>query len=165
MTFLDGQRLKQSMNEYNYRIAVSEDKEAIYDMCVSFYMFSEYSKHRPYEPEKVLEMIDWYLSRPLNEAVIILLTYRNHPIGMIGLISAPAPFWYGFIASEQVWWVDPIHRGKHSLGMVSLAEEWAKKAGCLGIAFSALNSNDGVTKIYEKRNYKLSELAYYKDLK
>jgi hypothetical protein len=49
--------------------------------------------------------------------------------------------------------------------MVDLAEEWAKKTGCLGIAFSALNSNDMVTKIYEKKQFKLTELSYYKDIK
>ncbi len=153
------------MSEYNFRIATEEDKDAIYGMCVSFFAFSEYARYRPYEPDKIMEMIDWYLSRPLNEAVIILLTYHNHPVGMISLLSTPAPFWYGFIASEQVWWVEPNHRGRHSLKMIDLAEDWAKRSGCLGIAFSALNSNDGVTKIYEKKNYKLSELAYYKDIR
>jgi len=153
------------MNEYSFRLATKGDEEALYDMCVSFFIFSEFSKHRPYEPEKIRETIDWYLSRPNNEAVVILLCYNDFPVGMLSLISAPAPFWNGFLASEQVWWVDPNHRGRYSLMMVDLAEEWAKKTGCLGIAFSALNSNDMVTKIYEKKQFKLTELAYYKDIK
>jgi hypothetical protein len=153
------------MNGYNFRLANSEDKEYLYAMCISFYMFSEYSRHRPYDEDKIREIIDWYLSRPLNEAVVILLCYNNTPVGMLSLLSAPAPFWNGFIASEQVWWVEPEHRGRHSLQMIDLAEEWTRKSGCLGIAFSALNSNDSVTKIYEKKKYNLSELAYYKDIK
>lgn len=150
------------MKKYNFRIAEERDKNDIIRMCYNFYEFSEYSKYRNADPQKVKETVEWYLSRPKNEAIVILLCDEDIPVGMMALMSAPTPFWQGFLASEQVWWVEEDHRGKESLRMVSIAEEWARRSGCTGICMSALDSNSSVSKIYERKGYKLSELAYLK---
>lgn len=150
------------MTKYNFKIATEEDKGWLMTMCQSFFSFSEYSQIRSPDLSKIEETVDWYLSRPKNEAIVFLMTYEGIPVGMISLMNAPTPFWDGFLASEQTWWVDPDHRGRESLRMLDLAEEWAKKTGCIGLALSALSTNQKVTKIYERRGYKLSELAYFK---
>ena len=152
------------MKKYNFRIAEDRDKNDIIRMCYNFYEFSEYSKYRNADPMKVRETVEWYLSRPKNEAIVILLCDEDTPVGMMALMSAPTPFWQGFLASEQVWWVEEEHRGRDSLKMVSIAEEWATRAGCTGIVMSSLQSNDKVSRIYTSMKYKLLESGFYKEL-
>lgn len=149
---------------YTFKIAQEEDKPWIMSLCSSFYNFSEYSKRNALDLSCVERTIDWYLSTPENESIIILMEYNGVPVGMISLISTPMPFWNGFIAAEQVWWVDPDHRGKSSLKFIKLAEEWARVTGCVGIALSSLESNNNVSKIYTRSGYTLMESSFYKDL-
>ncbi len=150
------------MTKYNFKIATEEDRPWLIRMCLSFFSFSEYSKVKEPDLDKIEQTVDWYLTRPQNEAIVILLMFEGIPVGMLSLMNAPTPFWTGFLASEQTWWVEPEHRGRDSLKMIDIAEEWAKKTGCIGLCLSALNSNSKVSKLYEKKGYQLSELAYFK---
>ena len=149
---------------YNIKIATEEDTQDLLKMCFEFFSFSEYSKLKSLDKDTVLGTINWYLTQPKNHAIIFLLTHQDKAVGMLSMISVPSPFWDTFVASEQVWWVDPSHRGKHSLNLFYAAEEWAKRVGCSGVSFSCLEENSLIEKIYIKNGYKLTEKNYFKEL-
>ena len=156
--------MKQLTNGYSLKLAGREDTAALVNMGLRFFSFSEYSKLRSPEIQKVMETVDWYLSQPKDTAVVILLQHEGATVGMLAGMKAPMPFWSGFVAAEQVWWVDEEHRGRHSITMLKAFEEWARLTDCFGIVMASLESNNKVSSIYTKMGFKLSENAYYKDL-
>lgn len=156
--------MKQLTNGYSLRVAEPEDTVSLMLMCTRFYNFSNYSKYRDIDINKVREMIDWYFKQPQDSAIIVLLLHNNYPVGMISAIKAPMPFWPGFVAAEQVWWVNEEHRGRHSLELLKAIEYWARILGLNGVSMTALDSNAKVGKLYEKMGFKLVENAYFKYL-
>jgi RimJ/RimL family protein N-acetyltransferase len=131
-------------------------------MCNSFYNFSNYSKYRDIDLSKTKEMVDWYFQQPQEQAIIILLVYESTPVGMISALRAPMPFWPGFVAAEQVWWVDEKHRGRHSLELLKALVYWAELVGLSGVTMTSLESNPKVGRLYKQLGFTHVENAYFK---
>ncbi len=157
--------MKQLTNGYSLKIAGREDTTVLINMCLRFFSFSEYSKVQDPDLSKIEEMINWYLTQPMNSAVVILLQHESHTVGMLAAMKAPLPFWQGLAAVEQVWWVDEEHRGRHSITMLLAFEEWAKLTKCHGTVVSSLEANNKVSTLYKKLGYSLTENAYFKPMR
>lgn len=155
---------KQSL--YSCRIATPEDKDHILRMCLDFFSVTQYAKMDYVDPTRVEQVIDHYLSSPLNEAVVVLMEHEGLPVGIIAMIASKSLFNHDLMAVEQIWWVDPPHRkAKNSLALLKLVNDWALKVGCTSVALSGLNSSTDVSKLYEHLGFVQTEYAYYKKVK
>lgn len=83
-----------------------------------------------------------------------------------GVLMARAfahPFGAGLWAKETVWWIDPAHRGRSGLAMLTAYEDWARGKGCVSIGMASLASND-VSGIYRRCGYAPAETHFVKAL-
>lgn len=149
------------MTEYKIRQATIEDLEDLVDISVKFYQFSEYSFKL--DREVVRSTVSKYLEKDNLDAIVFVLTFKDKIVGVISGMAVDSILSKDRMAVEQTWWVDEEHRGKYSLYLLDLLEQWAKAVGCKSLSMTSLEKNSAVSKIYEKKNYKLTELTYFKE--
>lgn len=83
--------------------------------------------------------------------------------GVLLAQAAVHPFSGLMMAEETIWFVRPSHRGRGSLGMVDLYEEWAAGLGCDRAVLTSLAGND-LSSLYQRRGYRPLETHFLKDL-
>lgn len=66
-------------------------------------------------------------------------------------------------ASEMAWWVNPKHRGTAGLRLLTAFEQWAR-ANDAQPTLSELVGISEVDSILSRRNYRLTERAYVKEV-
>lgn len=132
-------------------------------MARKFYKESPY-QGIPINEKKFRNVIEHIMGNDLC-LVLLLVTDRDEPVGMIAGHINEMIFSTDRMASEVVWWVDPEYRGtRHSIKLLDGFEYWAYKSGCSFVQMSALGgSDDTVGKLYRKRKYINTEQAYVKE--
>jgi GNAT superfamily N-acetyltransferase len=133
-------------------------------MVYNFFLSSPFSNQK-FSLERTLKTIDYYFSQPPNKTAIFLLTHKEHPVGMLAAMAIEGMFTEGYTAVEQAWWVEPEHRGRHSLALIKVYDQWAVHIGCSTATLSSLiSSPKGIDKLYNKMGFTLSEYAYKKEI-
>ena len=143
------------------RLATYADVPVIKDLVLAFYQESPY-RDVPFDHTKVDKVIDALLSN--DDAVTVLLVDEaNSAVGIIAGYISELIFSHDKVASEAIWYVAPLHRGKRvSLRMVDAFEFWANKRGCKYVHMSLLANNDRVGKIYNRKGFTSAETSYLK---
>jgi hypothetical protein len=96
-------------------------------------------------------------------ACVLVLERQGAVCGVLMASAFDHPFGAGLMAKETVWFVAPHARGRASLAMLDLYEEWARAVGCTSIGMAALASND-VSKLYQRRGYAPAETHFIKSI-
>jgi GNAT superfamily N-acetyltransferase len=69
------------------------------------------------------------------------------------------------VAKENMWWIDPAHRGgSAAIRMLDGLEAWARDQGCAFAGVAGMGSAPDVGVLYQRRGYKPAELHYLKAL-
>lgn len=147
------------------RIATLEDREAVMGMAYSFYKSSPY-KDIPLDGAKVVSTVRDFIGSPNTLCLLALDELTGTPIGVIAGHISEMIFSTQRMASEAMWWIDPKHRGLGSFEMMEAFEYWAKLKGCTHVQMSLLGDTTGdrLTKIYNKKGYTRSEVAFIKEI-
>lgn len=148
------------MTEYNIRLAAQDDKIHLISMCYNFFQKSPFNSQR-FDPVKVNRILDEFLNGRKEEYIIFVLTHNELPVGMLAARAVPQLFSDDYMAIEQIWWIDPEHRGRHSLKLLEIYEHWAKHVGTSFATLSDLEQNS-LEKIYTRKGYSLTEKSYIK---
>lgn len=148
---------------YNIRIATTTDRIPIMVMAHNFFVNTPLSTQKV-STDKIAKMVDTFLEGRKEEYIIFLLTYNEVPVGMLAGRVIESLITEGYTAYEQMWYVEPEHRGKHSLKLLNLFEQWSRQVGAT-MCVMANFDNTSVDKIYRKRGYNPVEHSYFKLLK
>lgn len=97
------------------------------------------------------------------DACCIVYQADGHAQGVLMARAFAHPFGAGLWAKETVWWIDPAHRGRSGLAMLTAYEDWARGKGCVSIGMASLTSND-VSGIYRRCGYVPAETHFVKAL-
>jgi hypothetical protein len=111
----------------------------------------------------------WYFfqeEKVVPKVVLVLEeTATSKIVGVLAGLAMPSFYTEAKIGIEQVWWVDPKHRGaRKALLMPLVFEEWCKMQGCSSVALSSVEGSTDVSRIYKKWGYTLTEQTYQKEL-
>jgi GNAT superfamily N-acetyltransferase len=84
---------------------------------------------------------------------ILLASWFEHPFGPVNF------------AKETLWWIDPAHRGRGAIRMLDAYEAWADDKGCHFVSMAGMGADPDVSRLYERRGYRVAETHYLKPLK
>lgn len=150
----------------NLKLAEEGDFEDLKKMSLSFLDESPYRDFKR-DNSKIDTLVNSFLVTD-KEKVCIIAIYKDKPIGMIAGVLSESLFSQDQVASELVWWIDPKNRrkSKAALELLGAFEHWAKISGAVFIQMQCLPglNGDTVGRIYERLGYKLTEIAYVKEL-
>jgi GNAT superfamily N-acetyltransferase len=137
------------------REARPDDFPAILEMGRRFHEFSPW-RDRPFSNDATLEM----LQRITDSEDAVLFTNGS---GILGGVVAPIYFGGGTVAQELFWFAD-----KGGRALLDAFEAWAKERGADGILMISLaldeRTDQRMSKIYERRGYRLRERNFYKEV-
>lgn len=110
--------------------------------------------------------IHQWIHYPEN-GVIIILYDNEEPVGLLVTRRGDLLFSPAVVAQELMWYVKEEYRGKDSLSMLALFEQWATWIKAEVIAVSTLNNKfaNRLGRFYEKHGFNKSETSYYKVFK
>lgn len=139
------------------KIATTEDKELVLNLCMSFINSIWCGKYA--HPYSIEGLVDAFLSNTNGDKLVLL----NGDKGFLAAQIAPFMFGTEPVANEVAWYVLPEHRESNVGGeLLEAFEFWAKKQNCKFITLSCLD--ESVARFYESRDYKLLERAYVKEI-
>lgn len=84
--------------------------------------------------------------------------------GVLAAEAGPHPFGPFKIAGELMWWIEPAHRGRSAVGMISAFEDWARERGCQFVHMVGLGDDPAVGRLYQRRGYSAAERHFMKPL-
>jgi len=145
--------------------------KADYTDIIRMYLdFAEASPHdlEP-DPEKVINLLDYMISKGPKEATVILATDdEGKVVGMLGAMAQETLYYKGRIGVEMFWWVDPSARKgtTHGKELLEAFEYWGGKVGCTKLQLSLLETEQAklLDRVYTKKGYRLVERSYLKDM-
>lgn len=110
-----------------------------------------------------------FASASINDKVLLILYKDLYPVGiLLGMnVNTHPVFRKTGVTIEQLWWVDPEHRGsKHATKLIDAFEEWSRQLGVKRVVMGHFNDLVGtkVKKYYEKNGFNLLEQSYVKEL-
>lgn len=150
---------------YTIRLATKEDKHAIILLGYNFFQATPYAALKEkFSVDRAGRLADLYLGKPNEEAIALLLVHNEVPVGILAGIAIESLLTEGYTAVEQMWWVEPEHRGRDSLKLFKLFLEWAKHIGCSMVTMAGLTGMTEVDKLYKKNGFVLTETSYVKEL-
>jgi GNAT superfamily N-acetyltransferase len=124
-----------------------------------FYEFSPYTGV-PYDEDSMRDLME----SMIDQKMLIVAFNDGAVIGGIGGNLAPIFFNKKYtMAYEMFWWVDPEHRGKLGLKLLSTFESTALELGCSYLMMMTLAKNE-VGALYERLGFSQSETGYIKRL-
>lgn len=148
---------------YSYSIATMEDFDTVYEFAKAFYLATPYANTFEFSEARVKEVIRIYLTSPKTEAITVLLSKDGVPVGMIAGVAGKSLFTEGVYTVEQMWWVDPAHRGtRFALGLLKAYEDWAKVIGAEYCVVASIKDVTNLDKLYTKFGYVNSEQSFMK---
>lgn len=100
----------------------------------------------------------------LEGGVFLVAENDGEVVGSIGVLIYPLYFNSGHLtAQEMFWWVEPEHRGCGNDLRIAVEME-CQKRGVRTVTMIALESHNGVGKLYERAGYSPMEHSYMKRL-
>ena len=148
---------------YNIRVAKEEDWFSIVTMAYNFFLTTPMQKEKV-SIQKITNMVDTFIKGRKEEFIILVLTHNDIPVGMIAGRVVESLITEGYTAYEQMWYVEPEHRGRNGLKLFLLFEEWAKRVGA-NMVVMANFQDTGIDKIYKRNGYTPVENSYFKILR
>lgn len=98
-------------------------------------------------------------------AVILVATKDDKPVGMVIAVCGGSEFSEDRVATELAWYVEPEHRnGKRALLLFESYEEWAKRVGCRFVHGAYLTSSPDLSGFYNRKGYSKVEESYLKGM-
>lgn len=80
--------------------------------------------------------------------------------GVLAARIGPHPLWPVTVACEDLWWIDPQHRGRWWRPMLAAYEAWSEARGCALIGMAARDDRTG--RLYERCGYRRAETHFAK---
>jgi len=137
------------------REATPEDFDAILQIGKRFHEFSPW-RDRPFSEDATRDM----LHRLVDSEDAVLFWNGS---GILGGLVAPIYFGGGTVAQELFWFADANGRE-----LLDAFEAWASQKGAAGVLMISLSLDERtdarMDRLYKRRNYRLRERNYYKDL-
>lgn len=127
-------------------------------------MFGSSAWLRDFSPDRALA--SWREFMRLGIGVVFVLEDQGGKLcGMLGAIALPDPHTHDTKATELFWVTLPGHRG-HGLKLLAAYEHWAARQGCrfITLCHMADSMPDRLKTVYERRGYRVSEVAYTKEV-
>jgi GNAT superfamily N-acetyltransferase len=106
------------------------------------------------------------LKNMLSSGILFVSEQDGEVQGMIGGFLAPFPYVQEIIIGQELfWWVDPSARG-HGLDLLDTFETEARARGAWIVAMSLMEQmrGDVLSRLYERRGYRLLERSFMKVL-
>jgi Acetyltransferase (GNAT) family len=140
-----------------------EDIDDVIRLSHEFYQNSPYSDF-DWDEGHAREMAGVFLTSSPQDKIVILAE-EEEPVGIIvGLVSS-LPMTKSKMAAEFLWWVsEPFRKTRAAFMLFDSYEYWAKNVAKADKIQSVSLSNLDVSKLYEKRGYRMTEKAFIKDL-
>ena len=83
---------------------------------------------------------------------VLMAAFEQHPFGPT------------YLARETVWWIEPAFRGLNAIRMLDVYEQWARERGCDFVGMAGMGDDPDVSKLYQRRGFKIAETHYLKAL-
>jgi GNAT superfamily N-acetyltransferase len=143
-----------------------KDLSGITDCARRFFEYAQFDKQGlTLDVGSFEEMIGEHI-KSQNGIVILMMDGDYVAGGIAGMVQE-----WGFnksikLAVELFYWVDEKYRGRNSLKLLILYEEYAKALGALNSMMVSVNTHlqDKVGKLYKKMGYTEYERFYIKNL-
>lgn len=106
------------------------------------------------------------IMKHINNGIVLVLD-KDGIKGVIGGLIMPSMFdSKEFILQESMWYVTSNERGRDGLKLFRAFEEEGIKRGVKFILMASMNNlnNGELTRLYEKRGYKLMERQFIKEV-
>ncbi len=84
-------------------------------------------------------LIDACIAAP--DRLMLVLEVDGVARGMLAAQASMHPFTAVTVATEIAWWVEPEHRGRQTLGMLTAYERWAAQRGCVAVHLAGLGAD------------------------
>lgn len=157
------------MPQYNFDIAGPHiDRDSLFELVLEASFNMPYMNVVPSEAS-IKSYIDFYCNADLSKHVCFLMQEGTRVVGMlVANMSTAHPIMQGVpVAHEIVWFVSKNHRGKASLALIPMFEQWAKSMGATHAVMSHFEDETGrvLEKVYLSKGYKPVEHSYMKEIK
>lgn len=148
------------------RIAKDTDHDVVYELIRKFFSQTRYG-HRDIDEEGAKATVTSFLQSDNREKICLLWEKMGIPVGIIAGQIHPLPFLGAKVAMECLWWVEPEERGSPAgVDLLDAFEYWAKLQGADFLQMMSMPDMTGklLDRLYRKRGYDLTEIAYTKEL-
>lgn len=116
--------------EFNYRQMNHKDVKDVARMCYDFYLESSINGLVPWDHAYICENLHALVDNADFFGLVAM--DKKHVAGFITAIKTPSTFYKGYMASEQVFWIDPPYRktSMMPLRLLRSFKQWAKDTDC-----------------------------------
>lgn len=142
------------------RQAISSDKAAVLMMARSFHSAAEL----PFAFSAATASILFDACLCDDDRLCLIYERDGAPVGMLAAYAANHMLAPVKIASEIAWWIEPQHRGRSAVAMLTAYEQWARQRGCALIHMVGLGADPVTAKLYERQGYLAAERHFMKPL-
>ncbi|WP_306130993.1 GNAT family N-acetyltransferase [Roseovarius sp. MMSF_3350] len=112
----------------------------------------------PFDPVYATHVLNAQIDA--EDRLAFVLHLHGRAVGMLCACVVTSPLAPALFAQEQVFWIDPDHRGgKWALGLIRAYVTWAKKEGCFIASMSAIGDNRAAA-LYERCEFKPADTNY-----
>lgn len=141
------------------RPAISSDKARVLAMAKAFH--AEAQSPFPFSGPMVSMLFDAGISDP--DRLTLVYAPDGRPEGVLAAVAAPHHLAPVKIATELMWWVEPMHRGG-AAAMLGHYEQWARGRGCVFSHMVGLGSDPATSLLYQRHGYQAAERHFIKPL-
>ena len=150
-------------SDYIIREAELKDVPSLLRCAKNFFKYAKYEDYGlPLDDVSFVEMVCGYIEADHSKC---LVTEKDEKVvGAVCGIVTPWTFNKKILfAYEAFYWMEPEHRGKVSIKMLSEYEDWVQRYGAVNVMIQPeTNLTEKVGKLYEKRGYKPLEHFWVK---
>ena len=130
------------------REATGADRAAIVRMARGFHEAS--GLPLPFDTMYAAVVAQSYIADPDK---LCLVLDDDAPVGVLAASVYRHPLAPVLAADELIWWIDPEHRGRAALEMLSAYEAWARSKGCTVIGMATPPGDERAAIIYRRRGF------------
>ena len=148
------------------KLATLEDREDFLRLTELFYKETPFFPTLQYSQDRVKRIFDLAIDSKHQQVLVLLLQDQQKVCGLLVGVATEVPFSDDKVASELAWYVESAYRGRReALQLVDAYEAWAVRVGCSSVSMSLLPTLTDLSKLYERKGYKKTEISYLKGLK
>jgi hypothetical protein len=141
------------------REAKSADRAAIVRMARAFHEAS--GLPLPFDPVYAAMVTQAYIA---DSNKLCLVLDEGGPAGVLAASVYRHPLAPVLAADELIWWIEPEHRGRAALEMLSTYEAWARSKGCAVIGMATPPGDERAAVIYRRRGFAAAGSHFIKSI-
>ena len=119
-----------------------------------------------FSKERCLQSIQMFCD--IEIADVLVSKHVDELVGFVVMVKNPSLIGPDIMATEQYFYVTPLHRGWHGIALIEAAEKWAKEKDCTHLIMTASQAAgklfDKACKLYERYGMRPTEAGFVKTI-